>query len=323
MLAGPPPRTPPGTIGRQGLEVSKRADRYGDARFGSKPLHFVEPFRLADRCSMTQLAPVRRLAALICSALVVGPGMAAEKVLAPTDKWRVDFADSHCIAQRVYGDAREPVYLHIKASAVGEGLQLSIARPGPNGYGIQEKAKLGFGKAEPREYSQMRFGVEKKQVRMVNLTKSEIPQLSGASELRWKAANLDYVFPLGPMANLVKVLEECRGGLGDFWNGTSEKVAALRQEPTLNKPVVKLFNSNDYPSQAIFADLSGTTKIVGLVDEAGKLVDCTIVETSGVAVLDAQTCIIVRDRGKFSPAIGADGKPTKGVFVQRIRWEMH
>ena len=41
MLAGPPPRTPPGTICRQGLEVSKRADRYGDARFGSKAHQLV------------------------------------------------------------------------------------------------------------------------------------------------------------------------------------------------------------------------------------------------------------------------------------------
>ena len=262
------------------------------------------------------------LVASICFALITSPGIAAEKPLAPTDKWRVDFGDSHCIAQRIYGPAREPVYLHLKASAVGEGLQLSIARKGSNGYGIQEKAKLSFGKGEPLELSQMRFGVEKKQVRMVNLTKSEIPQLSGASELRWKAANVDYVFPLGPMGNLIKLMEKCRAGLGDYWNGTAEKVASLKQEPTLNKPVVKLFSSNDYPSQAIFADLSGTTRVVALVDEKGKLVDCTIVETSGVAVLDAQTCIIVRDRGKFSPAIGADGKPAKGVFVQRIRWEM-
>lgn len=168
----------------------------------------------------------------------------------------------------------------------------------------------------------MRFGVERKQVRMINLTKAEIGQLASTSELRWNAANVDYSLPLGPMGNLIKLMEECRAGLRDYWNGTPEKLADLKQGPTLNKPVIRLFNSNDYPSQAIFADLSGATQVVGLVNEKGELVDCTIVETSGVAVLDAQTCIIVRQRGKFSPAIGADGKPAKGVFVQRISWEM-
>lgn len=52
MLAGPPPRTPPGTIGRQGFKVSKRAGRYGDARFGSKAALLVASrFSLSHRAA--------------------------------------------------------------------------------------------------------------------------------------------------------------------------------------------------------------------------------------------------------------------------------
>jgi hypothetical protein len=38
------------------------------------------------------------------------------------------------------------------------------------------------------------------------------------------------------------------------------------------------------PSQAISADLTGTSRIVGLVGEKGKLFDCTFVECIGPAL---------------------------------------
>ena len=254
-------------------------------------------------------------------AALLAPQSASAKPLPPATKWVVDFGDSHCVAQRIYSAGKNPVYLLLKASAVGEGLQVSVAVKGPNGYGVQEKAKLSFGGQEPTAVSQIRFGAEKKQVRMINLSKPEVARLAGATELRWDTANMDYTLPLGPMKDLVKIIEECRVSLGEYWNGTPEKLASLKQEPRLNTAVRKLFKSTDYPSQALMGDQSGTARIVALVDEKGQMTDCTIVETSGVAVLDAQTCIIVRERGKFSPALGADGQPVKGVFSQRIRWE--
>lgn len=264
---------------------------------------------------------MRRLLACCCLALFAYPPVSA-KPIEPSSKWIVDFGDNRCVAQRTYGEAAKPVYLLLKASAIGEGLQLSVAVKGPNGYGVQEKAKLTLGGGEPLELWQLRYGIDKRQVRTVNLAKADVERLARATELRWDTANLDYSLPLGPMKNLVKVMEECRAGLGEYWNATPEKVATLKQEPRTERPIVKLFKSDDYPSQAVFAGQSGTAKVIALVDEQGKLVDCMIVETSGIAVLDVQTCLIMHQRGKFLPAIGADGKPTKGVIAQRIRWEM-
>lgn len=270
---------------------------------------------------MSQRQGMRHVFACAWVALFAHQSASAEP-LQPTGKWVVDFGDNRCVAQRIYGDAAKPVYLLLKASAIGEGLQLSVAVKGPNGYGVQEKAKLSFGGGEPVDHWQLRYGVDKKRVRMVNLAKADVERLAKATELRWDTANLDYSFPLGPMSNLVKVMEECRAGLGEYWNATPEKVVSLKQEPRTERPIVKLFNNGDYPNQAVFAHQSGTAKVIALVDEKGKLVDCMIVETSGIAVLDVQTCLIMHQRGRFLPAIGADGKPTKGVISQRIRWEM-
>ena len=262
-----------------------------------------------------------RFAAVVCLALIANPGTLAAKPLAPSSKWVVDFGDNRCVAQRTYGGEPKPFYLLAKASAVGDGLQLTVAVKGPNSDGVQEKAKLYLG-IEPIELLQLRYGIEKKQVRTVNLTKIQTDQLAGATELRWSAPNIDHSLPLGPMKDLIRVMEQCRSGLAEYWNGTEERKALLKQGARLDKPVGRLFSSSDYPNQAVFANQSGTAKVVGLVDEKGGLADCMVVETSGIAVLDAQTCIMIHKRGKFVAAIGPDDKPTKSVFVQRVRWEM-
>ena len=266
---------------------------------------------------------MRRLVACASFSLVANPGVAATKPLEPAGKWIVDFGASHCIAQRNYGTAEKPIYLMLKASAIGEGLQLSVVVTGHRTDGVQEKAKLRLGKVEPIELWQLKYGFEKKLVRTVNLTQPQADQLARATELHWSTAHMDYSMPLGPVANLVKLIEKCRTSLAEDWNGTEEKKALLKQEARLDKPVGRLFSSSDYPDQAILRSQSGTAKVVGLVDEKGQLADCMVVETSGIAVLDAQTCIMIHKRGKFTPAIGSDNKPAKSVFVQRVRWEMH
>lgn len=265
---------------------------------------------------------MRKLVACACVGLAAYPGTVAAKPLESAGQWIVDFGDSHCIAQRIYGAPDKPIYLLLKASAVGEGLQLSILSKGPNTGGVQERARLRLDNGEAIELWQLRYGVEKKQVRTVNLTEAQTGELSRATELRWSATTLDYSIPLGPMTSLVKLMHKCRTSLAEYWNGTEDKQALLKQGARLDKPVGQLFSTSDYPDQAVRAEQSGTAKVIGLVDEKGKMADCMVVETSGVAVLDGQTCIMINKRGRFTPAIGPDDKPTKSVFVSRVRWEM-
>jgi TonB family protein len=66
----------------------------------------------------------------------------------------------------------------------------------------------------------------------------------------------------------------------------------------------------------------GTVTIALLVDESGKVADCSVIQTSGVAVLDAQTCAVMNVRAKFTPGVGENGKPKKIAFVQRITWRV-
>jgi protein TonB len=82
----------------------------------------------------------------------------------------------------------------------------------------------------------------------------------------------------------------------------------------------KLFDSGDYPAQALSEGDSGITRIVALIDQKGGVAECMVDETSGIATLDAMTCIIVKERAKFVPAVGQDGKPARSATTTRVRW---
>jgi outer membrane biosynthesis protein TonB len=59
-----------------------------------------------------------------------------------------------------------------------------------------------------------------------------------------------------------------------------------------------------------------------LIDEQGRIADCTVDQTSGVAVLDTMSCYVISRRARFTPALGADGKPVRSAHETRVRWRI-
>jgi len=279
---------------------------------------------LAMRSTLVQHGIMRCFpSAAVAAALsinLVQPAVAAS--LQPVGKWTVDFGNDRCVAYRSFGDANDPVHLLLRPSPVGDVLQLQVAEKGINRQGTQEKASVAFGGDAPVPILSLQYGVSGQSVRMINLSKEQAARLSAATTMRWSERGKQYDLALGPMTKLIETVEKCKEMLADHWNATLTKRMALKVEPSMDKPILSLFSTNDYPWDAVKGGQSGLAHVVVLVDENGRIADCTLIATSGIALLDAQTCIIIRKRGKFAPAIGADGKPTRGTFHQRVNWEM-
>jgi protein TonB len=83
-----------------------------------------------------------------------------------------------------------------------------------------------------------------------------------------------------------------------------------------------VFNSDDYPEDAMAANQSGATKYLLMIDEKGGLIDCVIEETSGVASIDQMGCQVMRERVKAKPALDAAGKPVKSIYRQQVHWHI-
>lgn len=282
-------------------------------------------------------ARVMALAAVLLSSVA-----SAGEPRQPTGKWIVNFADAQCVATRNYGTDADPILLVLKAPATGGSLQVGVVKTGSKGDATQIGGEVVFDETTAVQASLLEFGNKKLNQRalMTNLTAQELAPMREAKSIRIHAREeglstigtrlavntnrADDSFTLTQMPALMKTLDSCAADLRKVWKvwdydkGSTE--AGLKAGPQAN--LGSLFNAEDYPAIALLKDQMGSAAFVLLIDEQGKVADCTVVEPSGVAALDAQSCAIVRQRASFRPAVGLDDKPAKSAFFQRITWRL-
>lgn len=239
-----------------------------------------------------------------------------------TGAWVVDFAEQQCIATRACGDEKNPWTLAIKPSPTSEVVQLFLVKKGGQSFAVQEDVRLIFGKSAPARLKELRYANDGMGLRLVNLAAEQASALANAETIEWTGDGPDRKFATGPIKKLMATLTACRDDLREYWNITPEKTVALRSPAQPRKPLIRYFSSRDYPSQAVRDREAGITSVALLIDEQGSIKDCVVDRTSNIATLDAMTCIIFRERAKFDPAIGPDGKPVRSHYVSRVRWEM-
>lgn len=275
----------------------------------------------------------------VCGLLWSSAGMAAAELRSPTGKWVVDFADAQCVASRNYGSEKEPLYLVLKSPALGDVLQIGIIRQGSLAEPMQVEGSIRFDGSRAIRTNLLEYGANKvgQQALLVNLPADQQGPLRAAKSMRIHSGgegavtrskavasgpHTDETFALSQIPQLLTMMDTCVADLRKFWNVHDGPGLAPTLKEGPRGDLASLFSPDDYPGIAAFKSQMGTLQMVLLIDEAGKVADCTVIETSRIASLDAQSCIIVRQRAKFSPAVGLDGKPAKSAFRQRITWRL-
>jgi len=84
--------------------------------------------------------------------------------------------------------------------------------------------------------------------------------------------------------------------------------------------LASLISDADYPPSAIRAGAQGVVGFALDIGPDGRVTNCTIVSSSGAAMLDAQTCRIMSARAQFVPAHDREGRPIADRVHSRIRW---
>lgn len=80
------------------------------------------------------------------------------------------------------------------------------------------------------------------------------------------------------------------------------------------------FGPDAYPPAALRRAAQGRTVAKLAVDADGRVTGCTVQVSSGDGDLDAGTCGVALGRGRFEPAVGADGPPIPSSYVLPVRW---
>ena len=86
--------------------------------------------------------------------------------------------------------------------------------------------------------------------------------------------------------------------------------------------LVSLFNSDDYPLEALRNEEQGTVTVRLQVGATGRVSSCTVTASSGSNSLDRTTCEILQRRARFAPATDSSGTPVPDVYTQRITWRL-
>lgn len=245
----------------------------------------------------------------------------------PTGKWVVDFAEAQCVASRNYGSKEDPVFLVLKQPPLGSIMQLAIVDERGAGMPEQFDVTVTFDGQKPIKMELLRYRPLKTKYRsnLINIPLKDFATAASAKVIRIRGDRLDEAFSLSAMPALLKTLNECAIDLRQVWNihdPDKEEDRPIENGSGAKGRLQGIFRSGDYPSQAIYDYRSGTVRVALLIDEKGKVADCAILETSGTPVLDAQSCAIIKERARFKPAVGQDGKPMKDGYIQRITWRM-
>lgn len=260
-------------------------------------------------------------AAALIASLLSTPLAAAP--MEPNGKWTVDFGDAHCIAMRKYGSKDRPYYMAFKPSPIGDVMQFSVMRPGGRQLIEQYPGTLTIGDAKPSDVSMLVFRTPGRQrMYVVNMTRAAFAPIRTAPSVRLRSpVEIDVNFALSSIGSVAQQLDVCTENLRKAWN-IADAANQIGQEARALQPLASLFRPEAYPWVAIMARTGGTVETMLLIDEAGKIASCMVTATSGTASLDAQTCAILADKARFSPALDKLGKPTKSGMINRIRWQV-
>lgn len=265
-----------------------------------------------------------RVSFLAAAILLAAPASATDAPRAPTGKWIVDFDTAQCIASRNYGTSDKPLLLVFKQPPAGNVIQVAVVRKGGRDgrYGEQVKAKLRLDGGNPVPATMIAFDVREQDHRVVlfNMPLDQFELLRTAKSLTIQAhLELNETFQLAQVEPLMKILADCVADLRRAWNADAPETR-LKQRARGN--ILGAFKGDDYPGVAISEMQSGSVGVVILFDERGQVADCTVIQTSGVAALDAQTCAVIKKRVRFEPALGMDGKPARDMYMQRVTWRV-
>ncbi len=243
-------------------------------------------------------------------------------VLTPSGQWQVEYAKSSCIISRAFGEKPKVTLFGLKPAPYSDHLSMLIIQPSPKGRGVTGDADIrlssGFIPERPTYSSVTANGMR---VTTISLQREALDALARGDSIAVKAGRwVDVALQPTGFDKALKALEECEADLLVSWGFSREAQAAIAERP--KGTMQGLFRSDDYPASAIAQGAGGSVGIRVRIEADGKINECTVIESSGHADLDRQTCGLLKKRARYAPAVGHDGTPRWSFVFGRVTWRI-
>jgi len=103
---------------------------------------------------------------------------------------------------------------------------------------------------------------------------------------------------------------------------TLVSAAPVRAQPTDAQLTEGSITDDDYPPEAARLGSEGTVLMIFNVQTDGRVEECRTFRSSGSPLLDMQSCALVRERFRYTPARDARGNPVVATKRQQITWRL-
>lgn len=262
---------------------------------------------------------MQSLTSLIATVAAALPSPASAEMLQPIGKWTVDYGETNCIAARSFGDPKKPVLLAFRPSLNDTTVRIILAS-----HAGWADARHFPVKVSGVKTTGLRFFAKptKRRIVWIDLASAEFDRIATGKTIELNGENLDLDLSLAGISAALKAMRTCNADLRKHWNAdeTGQARIASRAEALVQPD--RLISDDDYPGQALDELRGGRTRVSLLIDEKGATKECVVEEHSGVATIDAQTCIMIMKRSKFTPAKDQAGTPVKSFLSYAFKWKI-
>jgi TonB family protein len=261
----------------------------------------------------------RILAGLILGVAAASASQAMQAPAPAPPSWQMDWGAQYCTLIRP-ADAAAPYIIGIRKIAGAEktGMVIrsvgsarlpertTIVALGPQGATYEVRARIE------------RHG-QRNDLVIYNLPDSFWAELARAGELQLRrGGELLVRAPLARPAEAAAAFRECIADAARAWgiDEAAQRAVTSWPESTNHYGI----DHTDYPPQLVDDGVQGRTVVRLTVSAEGRATECATVATSGTQALDERTCQSILRRGRFRPALGADGRPVAFRYVVPVMW---
>jgi hypothetical protein len=278
----------------------------------------------------------------------------APRILEPSSKWQLNFADDSCQLGRFFGTGDDRTLFVMERYQPGDEFYLAVAgKPmksvqnrkrvnlafGPHFEGYDSGFNTGsMGDLEPAIFitqtSLDRSGRDDEQDK--DSDETSMSSGPGPDGQRVTAAEEDDVqwldlapyrggktlrLALGAMGKPLTMMRQCTDELLSHWG---IDVAAHRTLSRQTEPIGspgRWMDSDDFPSNALARGERGLVFFRLDVDEEGKVTGCHIQRLAGREEFKMAVCKAITKHAKSTPALDAAGKPIKSYWLNAVRFD--
>lgn len=303
------------------------------------------PISLAHMQNSSKIALIASLLALLAQPTLAEA--ANPPVLEPVGPWRVDYAPDECRLLRTFGTGADAVVLRIaRGGAIGS-FDMVIA--GSSIPRLPQAVEVAL-RTEPQGQIQRTEGYSlavpsgnARFIRWFDGNAALLDEFASTQQIEI-AANHRSTTRYSVKINLVQVktalaaLQTCYAGLLKSWGVDEASLARLiAARPLTDDKVTSVMaqrldlprpkgqpgrwaTTDDYPTEALRQEISGSVVALLNLGETGKPDKCHVAVSSSHAILDQQTCALLLQRARFTPPIDQAGNAVRSITVERVRW---